>query len=387
MSKKFIEKIFSIKNIDIHKVITVLGIKFKFKNKKLIQREQIKQLEQKMSQLDKKISQVSVGQERQFGQTNDKINTLIDKINTLINKNDKMYNQIKIQKENLALNFRSMESLTQAIRKNIHILPADIDLVVGIPRSGVIPAYLIALFLNKNVCSLNEFVNNMLPQKGERPINEVTNYDNKKKRVLIVDDSIYNGRALNKTKEQLANIDTSIYDICYCAIYAKEEAKNMVDFYLEIVEIPRMFQWNYLNHAYAEISCYDIDGVLCVDPTPEQNDDGEKYIDFLLNAKPLYIPSYEINSLVTSRLEKYRPQTEEWLRKHNVKYKNLYMLDLESAEERRRLGCHATFKAKIYSEKEECNYFIESEREQAKKIAEITGKQVICVTTDEYFGG
>lgn len=300
-------------------------------------------------------------------------------------KFNKIYNQIRIKKENKALNFKSMQEVTDLIRNNVKILPEDIDLVVGIPRSGIIPAYLIALFLNKNACSLNEFVNNMLPQKGERPINEVAN-DNRKKHVLIVDDSIYNGIALSKAKEQLKNIDTSIYDISYCAIFAREESKDKVDYYFEIVNPPRMFQWNYLNHANAAVSCYDIDGVLCVDPTPEQNDDGEKYIDFILNAKPLFIPSYEINSLVTSRLEKYRPQTEEWLKKHNIKYKNLYMLDLETAEERRKLGCHAEFKAKIYQEKDDCHFFIESEREQAKKIAEITGKQVICTSTDEYFG-
>ena len=128
-----------------------------------------------------------------------------------------------------------------------------------------------------------------------------------------------------------------------------------------------------------------MDGVLCVDPTDEQNDDGEKYIEFILNAKPLYIPTFKINSIVTSRLEKYRAQTEQWLKKHNVQYENLYMLDLPSMKERRRLKCHAEFKAKIYAQKEDCSYFIESDRKQAQQIAYMTGKQVICVTTDEYF--
>ena len=47
----------------------------------------------------------------------------------------------------------------------------------------------------------------------------------------------------------------------------------------------------------------DIDGVLCADPTPEENDDGEKYRHFLLNAPPLFIPKVTIGTLVTSRLE------------------------------------------------------------------------------------
>lgn len=362
IKRNCLEKIFSVKNDDIRKVITILGLKFKFKSQKLVVRKQQEEMR-------------------------NSINYLIEQNKKFDNQFNRLYNQIKIKNENKVLNFKTIQNLTNLIRNNINILPNDIDLIVGIPRSGIIPAYLIGLFMNKNICSINEFINNLIPQKGERPISVLDKDKNEKIKVLIVDDSIYSGNALKKTKEQLLSINTNKYDIKYCAIYTKGEVKDKVDYYFEIVSPPRMFQWNYLNHSNAKSCCYDIDGVLCVDPTPEQNDDGEKYIDFILNAKPLFIPSYEINSLVTSRLEKYRSQTEEWLRKHNVKYRNLYMLNLESAEERRRLGCHAKFKAEIFQKKEDCLYFIESEREQAKKIAELTGKQVICVTTDEYFGG
>jgi hypothetical protein len=50
----------------------------------------------------------------------------------------------------------------------------------------------------------------------------------------------------------------------------------MVDYYFENVPLPRYFQWNILNHTTLEKACFDIDGA---DPLPEQNDDGEKYID------------------------------------------------------------------------------------------------------------
>ena len=324
--KKFLQNIFSIKNKDVHKVVTILGIKLKFKNKKLLRKLKPKE----------------------------------------------------------KINFKTFKDLSFLIRNNIFALPADLDLIVGIPRSGIIPAYMIALFLNKNVCSLNEFINNLIPQKGERPIKESSN---DKKKILIVDDSINTGRALNKTKEQLQNIDSSKYDIKYCCIFATNSSKNLVDYYFEILEQPRIFQWNYLNHTFAKHWCFDMDGVLCVDPTEEQNDDGEKYIDFILNARPLYIPTYTIHSIVTSRLEKYRPQTEEWLKKHNVKYKNLYMLNLPSAQERRKRNCHADFKADIYKKLKDCTCFIESNHTQAIKITKLSKKPCICVETDEIFGG
>lgn len=133
---------------------------------------------------------------------------------------------------------------------------------------------------------------------------------------------------------------------------------------------PRLFQWNYLNHAVAGRACFDIDGVLCFDPSEEQNDDGPKYVDFLLHARPLYIPGYKIAALVTSRLEKYRPQTEQWLRENGVQYDKLYMLNVASKEERIRLGCHADFKAETYKRLDDCILFVESNSRQARQIAE-----------------
>ncbi|MCM1010129.1 MAG: glycosyltransferase [Fusobacterium sp.] len=393
--EKNLHKLFSVKNVDVHKVVTILGLKLKFKSKKLVEKQRYSSLENKLNSVNKFLKE----QKNTLAQHEEMCDKIISQntqheemFSILAKQNDKclnlgniIYNQIKIKKENNILSFRTVQNVTDLIRQKISILPEDVDLVVGIPRSGIIPAYLIALFLNKNVCSLNEFVNDMLPQKGERPI-----MDNQsmRKKVLVVDDSIYNGNALNKAKTEIENrLDTNLYDISYCAIFALEKSKHKVDYYFDIVDAPRMFQWNYLNHNNARFSCFDMDGVLCVDPTEAQNDDGDRYREFILNAKPLYIPSYKINSIVTSRLEKYRAETEEWLQKHNVQYEHLYMLDLPTAEERRRLCCHADFKAKVYLEREDCNYFIESNREQALKIANLTGKQVICVETDEYFVG
>ena len=293
------------------------------------------------------------------------------------------FNTNKKSKKYKEITFKTFQSLATCIRKNIYKLPADIDLIVGIERSGIIPAYILALFLNKNVCSLNEFINDIAPLKGQRKLNEENN--NKYKKILIVDDSVNFGNALNKTKELLAVKDNTDCKFEYLAIYAAEESKDLVDYYFEIAEQPRLFQWNYLNHDIASRCCFDMDGVLCVDPTDEENDDGEKYINFIKNAKPLFIPKYEINAIVTSRLEKYRKLTEEWLKNNNVKYKRLYMLNLETAEERRKQNCHASFKASIYKRLNDTVCFIESDSKQAQDIVSISKKQCICVSTDEYF--
>ncbi|HBI50452.1 MAG TPA: phosphoribosyl transferase [Candidatus Moranbacteria bacterium] len=281
----------------------------------------------------------------------------------------------------IKLNFKTYSDLAIDVRKAVYKIPRDVDLIVGNPRSGMIPAYMVGAFLNLPVSTLDEYLNDIKSSVGERLLNPKSDQGGK---VLIVDDSVNSGSALKIIKDRLANKKTSA-EYVFFAVYATEQSKGMVDLYGSICEQPRIFQWNYFYHSILASSCFDIDGVLCVDPTPEQNDDGEKYIDFILNAKPLYIPNYKIKALVTSRLEKYRKQTEEWLKKNNVKYDELYMLDLPSKEDRIRLGTHGKFKAEIYKRLEECILFVESERNQAMEIAGIVGKPVISLHTDEFF--
>ncbi len=280
------------------------------------------------------------------------------------------------------ISFKTFSSLSETIRRNCYKLPSDIDLIVGVPRSGIIPAYMLGLFLNKKVCSLDEFISGIWPWSGDRPIRSCESIKN----ILIVDDSVYSGSSLRKVQESLRkHFSKDSFNFRFLCVYATKQSADLVDFYFEIVEQPRLFQWNYLNHSISGQCCFDMDGVLCQDPTLEENDDGPKYKDFIKNAKPLFIPQYEIYAIVTSRLEKYREETEEWLLKHNVKYKHLFMLNLNSAEERRKLRCHATFKAKIYCKLRKTVCFIESDPVQAKQISNLSGKPVICVATDECF--
>lgn len=268
--------------------------------------------------------------------------------------------------------------MNQVILKRLYIIPRDIDLIVGIPRSGMFPANLLALYLNRPVTDLNSFINGHIYKSGERgQFIDIKQF----RKVLVVDDSIASGSAMLKCKEQLKELEKS-FEIKYGAIYAIPEKQDMVDYTFEIVPLPRYFQWNILNHNILEKACVDIDGVLCVDPTPEQNDDGEIYKEFVLNAEPLFIPGARIGTLVTSRLEKYRKETETWLENNKVKYNKLVMLDLPDKESRIRANCHASHKAKEY---QNSNYslFIESSMSQALDINKATKKPVLCTENFE----
>ena len=289
----------------------------------------------------------------------------------------------KKEKNMSPMNYRDFKDLSLCIRENMHKLP-KCDLIVGIPRSGMIPAYMIGIFLNKKVCSLDEFLVGILPSSGYTRIIDSP----KIKNVLVVDDTINSGLSLEKTKEMIANagLDKK-YRLKYIAIYAKNESKEKVDLFFETVPFPRLFQWNYLNVKGNERMCFDIDGVLCVNPTEKENDEEEEYKNFLLNAKPLYIPKNNVYAIVTSRREKYRSETEEWLRKNGVKYDFLFMLDLPSKRERIKLDVHAKFKAEIYSKLTDSFLFVASEDKQAREISEISGKPCVCVVTDALYAG
>lgn len=276
------------------------------------------------------------------------------------------------------MNYRNIADLNKIILKRLSIIPRDFDLIVGVPRSGMLPANLLSLYLNRPYTDIHSFMNGHIYKAGARG----QFFDIKQfKKILVVDDSVASGTALQECKENLKQLETE-FDIKYCAVYVIPGKEKSVDYYFETVPLPRYFQWNILNHTTLEKACFDIDGVLCADPLPEQNDDGEKYIDFILNAPPLFIPGSKIGTIVTSRLEKYRAQTETWLKANNVKYNDLVMLDLPDMEARQKANNHGTHKAKAYMAKPYV-LFVESEYGQAMEINRISKKPVLCTENFE----
>ncbi|HEY9221331.1 MAG TPA: phosphoribosyltransferase family protein [Lutibacter sp.] len=276
------------------------------------------------------------------------------------------------------MEYKNISDLNNIIIKKLYLVPSDIDLVVGIPRSGIIPAVLIALYKNLPYCDFYSFIRGNLNEGGERTKDfDLTNIKN----VLIVDDTVCSGNSLIKAKEELSKTQNN-YKFTFSTIYIKPGNEYLVDIFFEKVEMPRVFQWNIFHHHILQNSCVDIDGVLCIDPTEAENDDGEKYIEFIINVKPLYIPTTEINTIVSCRLEKYRELTEYWLKENGVKYKKLILLDLPDKEARIKWNKYGEFKAKIFSEN---NYslFIESSLKQAKIISEGTNKAVYCIENFE----
>jgi len=276
--------------------------------------------------------------------------------------------------------YRSIADLNETIIRNMHRVPRDIDLVVGIPRSGLLAANILALHLNLPLTDLDGFLAGRLLNGGVRTKKHSLVLDGSQKlKVLVIDDSLWSGNSIQSARSRIESTGVS-HNILYGAVFVNPTNVKQADLWFEKVRPPRVFEWNIMHCAILERSCVDIDGVLCRDPTPEENDDGPKYEEFLRTAEPLLLPTVPVGWLVTCRLEKYRRQTEQWLTEHGVQYGELVMMDLPSKEARIASGSHARFKAEVFKATD-AMLFLESSARQAQEIAVRAGKSVFCLET------
>lgn len=284
------------------------------------------------------------------------------------------------------MNYRSYSDLAKTLIRNISLIPTDIDLIVGIPRSGLLVANMIALLLNKPITDLNGYIENRLISCGHtKNTEELITSCSQAKKVLIIDDSVASGESMSEAKDIINSFRKDGTSYIFACVYICPGKERIVDLYMEVLAAPRMFEWNIFQHPGLKNACFDIDGVLCEDPTVEQNDDGINYIDFIRNATPKIIPSQKIGALVTSRLLKYDTLTREWMKKHDVEYDELVMMNC-TFEERRKKGNHGEFKGEFYKHSK-YSLFIESEPNQAITIQKISHKPVYCVGNGIMYDG
>jgi uncharacterized HAD superfamily protein len=262
------------------------------------------------------------------------------------------------------MNFVNYTQLVRDITNWLPRLPYDIDAVIPVPRSGIIPSTVIALARNIGVADYQGGCTG-----GFR-------FEKKEiRKALVLDDSALTGKAIVKARKLTSSLP---FECIYGAVYVSQRARPHLDVFFKLLETPRLFEWNVFHHSILKSSCVDIDGVLCEDPTARQNDDGPRYEKFLYTARPLYVPRVKVAALVTNRLEKYRKQTEAWLRNYNVDYDKLIMHPAKSKQERIATASHASHKANAYSAGP-YRLFIESSLKQATAIKQLTGKPVLSI--------
>lgn len=280
------------------------------------------------------------------------------------------------------MRYRSIADMTDLITRNLHLVPHDVDLIVGIPRSGILPAITISLMLNLRYADLDSYVDGRLPGAGSTKCHPGLIDDARKVRhILVIDDSLNTGTAMLQAKERLKGISNRTR-VTFAALYVVPDARKEVDVFFETLPLPRMFEWNFMHHAFLARACVNIDGVLCHTPSVADGKGSPSLSGFRPGTQLLYRPTRPIACLVTGKAEEQRSETEEWLEENAITYEKLVMLDLPSRDARRAKDLRAREKGEFFRNSKEF-LFIESDHDEAVEIARISGKSVLSITRQE----
>lgn len=269
-------------------------------------------------------------------------------------------------------------STAQLMRDSVRLaakLPGNVSGIVGVPRSGMLPAAAIATQLH---VPLLELAGNEV-----RPCATHSSRGSMLVRapgpVVVVDDTIYSGAAMERARQALRGRPA-----LFAAVYVHHAQAHRVNHYGAILPPPHLLEWNFPNHgpywgSYApELApiyrggvASDLDGVILHDVesggTP---------------GRPYLIPrAHPCKLIVTGRQERHRGATEQQLRDWGAKWERLEMLpDSEpfTAQVAARHKAH-------HFGASNCGLFIESCPAQAEEIHRIAGRPVICPILEKVF--
>ena len=119
------------------------------------------------------------------------------------------------------MNFKSYRDLIRDVRTLCGRLPQDFDLVIGIARSGLLPATMIALHMNVPLSIIDggtKLGGKRVQLLKDKPI----------RKALLVDDTSYGGATMRRS---MRKVDNGNYTIKKLAVYVTPRTKDKVDYY------------------------------------------------------------------------------------------------------------------------------------------------------------
>jgi adenine/guanine phosphoribosyltransferase-like PRPP-binding protein len=288
--------------------------------------------------------------------------------------------------------FITLEQYGSDIRRLAQIVPNDVDIVAGVSRSGLYPATMIAMMLHKPMVVVNQQTGNItIPGNGWRLANQQRHIEPKGNRVLVIDDTTMTGGSQSLIRKAVAG---KYGQVTYATVYCNPNANlGMPDIHAVSLPWPHLLEWNLFNSILSPSMATDFDGILCRDCTREEDDDGERYLNFIRTANPLYLMRKSVIPLiVTARLEKYREETVAWLGRHGMKAEKIIMGPWSNNQERSRVDLGA-WKGEHFMAWSKGRggvkplIFAESEERQAKRVAKVSGGLVVCPAAGRCFRG
>lgn len=289
---------------------------------------------------------------------------------------------------NAPVRFIKSAQLQQDILNLIGQIPSDITAIAGVARSGLSVATMISMYLHLPLIAIRQSKHDIIETGNGWRLGGNRHVDRKAGRILVIDDTVMTGNSIKAIRPL---VQEQLGDHLFAAVYVNPAAHVKPDIWAVDLPWPHILEWNIFNSILSPSIAVDFDGILCHDCPPGSDDDGPKYLDFIRNAKPLYVPRRTpIPLIVTARIERYRAETQAWLDRHRIKFKKLIMHPANTLHERNRDDIPA-YKASHF--KEWCHkpwsaikpyIFFESEDWQARRIGQLaSGKDrvVICPAT------
>lgn len=252
--------------------------------------------------------------------------------------------------------FVVIEQLIAEARSLAWQLPSSIDCIVGVARSGLLPATLIATERHVPMFSVSPGAGVQQVGSGYRLMGSA----NGPRHIAIVDDTVASGGQMRTARGQVAASFPGA-KITTAAIFGHPRGATRVDQVGVILPGAHYLEWNFFNSGHAERAGFDFDGVLC------HNEN---------QTKPLYLPVRRpIPLIITGRSELHRESSQAWLDRHGVKCNEMIMRPDNVAGDSQSIG---RWKGQIYTQAS-VTLFVESESDQARLIAAIANKPVLCM--------
>ena len=272
------------------------------------------------------------------------------------------------------MQFRSYSDLARAVSSNLSRVPSDVDLIVGIPRSGLIPASVISLGLNLPMTDVEGLLAGRLAVtrltrrigRGALAVRDCSH-------ALVLDDSIYTGSTLAVIKERIRAAQLPLR-VTYAAVYATPESVGAVDLHFEVCPRPRVFEWNYLHHHVLATSLVDLDGVLGIDSQLFNAASPSERATYLAGLQPRVRPTARILGFITDCVSAGQADLQAWLQHHGISFQHLILRD--RAPHRSSDPSH---KARAYHRETRATLFLDGSSGDGQRIASRSGKPVIDV--------
>jgi hypothetical protein len=249
-------------------------------------------------------------------------------------------------------------------------LPPDVDAVVALPRSGLIPAGIVAAARHLPMYQVRD--GEVIASGGGWRISDLP--VSTPRHVAVIDDTGANGLAMRAALPIILAAWPAA-TVTRAAVYSTRKASAWLDLVVGNLEGPHYLEWNWVNSGHAERCAFDFDGILCRDFTREECETTATYREAMAAMRPLFLPRRRpVPLIVTARPESCRDLTEDWLRRHGVRWDRLEMW---SGEPHPPGATVAAWKATHFAAAN-LPMFAESDPAQAQMIADVSGRPVLC---------